>query len=277
MPTSNVFIPVFGSLFSSVVPADRAFDADTLAWEAQVIVNGGTVSLARRIIVDNFIFAEKASGAWALTDDYWALWGENAPQALTSLKQRRFATAVNAPTFTADRGYAFDGATNYLNTGFICSTHAVAMTGTRLRLGVYERANVSASTFAAGANTSTTSQLRIIPRSAANRIVGYSNSDFVQTATTVTDSRGFSVVQRTGSTYTGFKNGLPIAVSAPGSESSSPTSTALAIGAYMAGSPLGFRASSIGFACVGADLSSAQELAQYNAIQTFATAVGAQV
>ena len=48
----------------------RAFDSDVLAWRDAVVANGGSVSLARLVVVDQFVFAEKAAGLWALTDDY---------------------------------------------------------------------------------------------------------------------------------------------------------------------------------------------------------------
>lgn len=57
---------------------DRAFDADVLAWRDAVVANGGSVSLARLIVVDRFVFNEKASGTWTLTDDYLGFWAENA-------------------------------------------------------------------------------------------------------------------------------------------------------------------------------------------------------
>lgn len=278
MPSSNILAPVFGSLFSSVVPADRAFDADTLAWEAQVIVNGGTVSLARRIIVDQFIFDLKSAGAWALTDDYWAFWAENTAQALTSLKQRRLATAVNAPTFTADRDYAFDGATQYIDTGFVSNISAVAMTGTNLRLSVYERTNVGTTTFAAGAYNSSTRNIVIVPRSAGGGLIGRLNSDQIQAGSTFVDSRGMSVVQRSGSSYGVYKNGTPYAITGPTIEGVDLTGQPLGIGAYIvSGAGSGHRAASIGFASIGAAMSDAQNLAAYNATQAFATAVGAQV
>lgn len=256
----------------------RAYDADVLAWETAAVANGGNPDLDYRRYLDDFVYSEKASGAWALTDDYWVLWAPDAGCALTSLKQRRLSTAVNAPTFTTDRGYAFDGATQYINTGFIPSTHGVAMTGTNLRLNVYERTNVNAGTFAAGSYNSATRNLVIVPRSTGSRLQARANSETVETAATVTDSRGLSVVQRSASTYGGYKNGTPIALGTPASEGSTLPTAAPFIGAYSSGgTPFGFRACSVGLVSIGAAMSDAQNLAAYNAVQTFATAVGAQV
>lgn len=252
---------------------------EVLAWEAAVVTNGGTVSVARRLIVNQFILAEKSDGTWALTDDYWALWAESAAQALTSLKQLRLATAVNSPVFTTDRGYAFDGTTNFIGTGFIPSTHAVAMTGTSMRLEVYERTNVASSTFSAGVYNATARNLVLSPRTAVSTLQGRANSEQVSTGATVTDSRGLSAVQRSVSTYSGYKNGSPIAFTGPpASEASTLPTAGLFIGAYnQNGTPAGFRACSLGLVSTGAAMSDAQNLAQYNNIQAFATAVGAQV
>ena len=275
MPSSNILVPVFGSLFSSVVPADRAFDADTLAWEAQVIVNGGTVSLARRIIVDQFIFDLKSAGAWALTDDYWGFWAENAAQALTSLKQRRLATAVNAPTFTADRGYDFDGATQYINTGFVPSTHGVAMTGTDLHFGVYERSNVSSNSFH-GTWVSATRSLILNPRTLSNNISGQANAELITSGGLFTDSRGLTGVHKKDATIGIVKNGSVVQTATP-TVGTTLSNREMYLACYNNGSPSGFRGAALGCAITGASLSDAQQLAQYNAVQAFATAVGAQV
>lgn len=261
------------------VAAMGGLDASVALWRDAVVANGGTVSAARLSIINTFVIAEVASGAWDLTDDYWSFWAENAVQALTSLKQRRLATAVNSPTFTADRGYAFNGTTNYINTGFIPSTHAVAMTGTSLRIAAYERVNLASSGVAAASFNFSATNLSVTPR-ASDRIFARINSDVLQTAATVTDSRGLTAVQRSASVYASYKNGSLVAfVGPPASEASTLPSAILFIGASSsnAGTPMSFRAGSEGFVCAGAPFSAAQELAQYNNVQAFATAVGAQV
>lgn len=259
-------------------PFEGSTDLDALLWRNAVVANGGTVSAGRLDIVSAFIVTEKASGCWALTDDYWGFWAENEIQALTSLKQRRLATAVNSPTFTADRGYAFNGTTQYLDTGFIPSTHAVAMTGTNLRIGVYERTNVGANGVAAGAYNSVTQSVMLTPRISGNITRARLNSSDGETGATITDSRGLKAAQRNGTAYAAYNNGSPLALSTPSSTGSNLPTVDIYIGAYNnAGSAAGFRAVSTGFAVVGGPLSDAQELAQYNAVQAWATAVGAQV
>jgi len=261
--------------------ASRAFDADVLAWEAAVIAAGGSVSLARRVVVDQFVFSEKASGAWALTDDYWALWAENALQALVSLKQLRLATTVNSPTFTADRDYAFDGLSNYINTGFIPSAHGVNYTGNVQRLAAYERTNVSVVGVAAGARAGSSNSISLNPRNANVMTGSVNNSAGAATfSISPSDSRGLKALSRAGGTTAlGYDRGarktdatgLTIgSTSAPG--------VPLFIGAFnSSGTAISFRAASVGFVAIGGPLSDAQELAQYNAVQAWATSVGANV
>lgn len=259
----------------------RAFDADTLAWEAAVITNGGTVSLARRIIVDQFIFDEKASGAWALSEDYWGLWGENEPQALTSLKQRRLATALNTPTFVADRHYLFDGLSNYISTGFIPSTHATVMTATSVHLEVYERTDLSVNSTSVGLSSTGGRIISMRPRSTTSAFVS-ANSTTATFTLPSSSSLGLTQGGRNGSLATdtyGSKNGVTMTRTVdPTTLGASLPVDGLYIGCLnSAGTPSSFRGASVGFAAIGAALSTAQMLARYNAVQAWATSIGANV
>lgn len=259
----------------------RAFDSDVLAWREQVVLNGGGVSLARLIIIDQFVFSEKASGAWALTDDYWGLWAENSAQALTSLKQKRLASTVNTPTYTADRDYTFDGTTNYINTGFVPSTHGVAYTGANQRLAAYERTNVSASAYAAGTRVGTSPAIGLIPRGSTSMTGVVNNTGgSASFVLGVADSRGLKAVSRAGGTTAlGYDRGVRLTdVTGLTIGGSTSPSVPLFIGAYnSSNTPISLRAASIGFVAIGGPLSDAQELAQYNAVQQWATSIGAQV
>ena len=261
--------------------AFRPFDSDVLLWQADVIANGGSVSLARLIIVDQFVYSEKTSGAWALTDDYWGLWGENAPQALTSLKQRRLATAVNSPTFTADRDYATDGISNYVNLNFTPSTNAIVMTTNSVHVEIYERTNVTGSNSALGAASSGSRAINLAPRVAGNAIGGGNNSDGTFTLPAAT-SIGLTQLGRSGALTTdayGAKNGVDmVRTVTPSAVGATLPAQKIIVGAFnSSGTPIGFRASSYGFVSVGAALNGAQRLARYNNVQAWATSVGAQV
>jgi hypothetical protein len=210
----------------------------------------------------------------------WPLVAENEAQALTSLKQRRLATVVAAPTFTIDRGYAFNGTTQYINTGFIPSTHAVAMAGNNMRLAVYERTNVGATTYAAGTQDSTDQNCRLLPRSAGNGAIGGLNCVASTFVGSLTDSRGLTAISRTpASVFTIYRPaGSSAGTLVPASSATVLPTRAIYIGCYnLAGTASSFRASTLGFVSIGASLSGAQELSAYTALQSFMTSVGANV
>jgi len=274
----------FSDLLMAAATISRgiALDADALLWSDAVITNGGTVSAGRLTIVSAFVSGEKASGAWALTDDYWGLWAENEAQALTSLKQRRLATAVAAPTFTADRGYDFNGTTQYIDTGFVPSTHAVAMTLDSVHAEIYERTNLSdGNNISFGGGSGSNRSVAVAPR-AAGACRGFSNSSFAAFTLPAADSRGLTQMGRNGAATTdayGAKNGVDMTrTSAPTALGASLPAHSFYIGGFnSAGTLVSTRAASVGFAAAGAALSQTQRLARYNAVQAWAAAVGANV
>lgn len=252
-------------------------DPDVAIWAAQVVTNGGTVSSGRAAIVSYFVTALKSGGMWALTDDYLLLCAENAIQALTSLKQRRLAAVVAAPTFTTDRGYAFNGTSQYITTGFIPSTHAVAMTGSNMRIAVYERSNNSGGTYSAGTIDSAQKNLLIIARSTANQVLGC-NCTTTNSASTVASNQALSVVSRTAAgVFEGFYRGVSLGTVSPVNATVLPTREIYVGCRNNVGVAANFRSATQGYLSVGASLTSAQEVLDYNAVQTFMTAIGANV
>ena len=253
---------------------------DVQSWRSAVIVNGGTVTPARLASVSTLIGSLKASGAWANADDYWLLVADNATQALTSLKQLRLATAVNSPTFAANAGYTFDGAMNYIDTGFVPSTMAAAMTGSNMRLGVYERTNIGANNYALGASQGSNKAVGIRPRlsTTANVLL---NSNVV-TMTTVADSRGLTTVSRNDASGTPpfnlYKNGSLQQTVAAASAANVLVGISLWLGGLNNSGALNLpRACTVGWVSIGATISAAQEVAEYNAVQAYMAKWGANV
>lgn len=257
-------------------------DVDVLSWRDTIVAAGGSVSIAILSIASRFVADEKASGAWALTDDYWPFWGENLIQATMSLKQRRTVTLVNAPAFTPRRHFATNGSSSYLDTGFIPSTHKIAASTHNVRLAVYLRDNLSSNTYAAGASSSSNRALRLRRRNASVAYVDANSNSGTYTLPAAT-SAGYTAGSRdaaSGANSYGYKNGVPMVQTvAPTAFASAslPVVSIFAGGYNAAGVLTGPRATSIGFMALGATLSVAQELAQYNAVQAWATALGANV
>lgn len=256
----------------------RAFDADTLAWEAQALVNGATVSLARRIIIDNFIYAEKSAGLWALTDDYLILWAENEPQALTSIKQRRLATAINSPTFTTDRDYAFDGLSNYIDTNFVPNSHTTTMSVNSAHLESYERTNVSGNS-PIGVSSGGSIQINVQPRSGANALVSVMGGNATYTLPSAT-SIGLTQSGRNGATLNdnyAAKNGADMirTVTYASLAASLPTHSFYIGGVNTSGVLTQAKAASVGYVSYGSKLDSTQRAARFINVDALRTAVGA--
>lgn len=267
---------VYGRGFTLFGAATGAEVAD--AWAAAVALNGGTVSAARRLLYAQYVDSLIAAGCWQLLDDVWILCAEDAPSALTSLKQLRLATVVAAPTFTVDRGYAFNGTTQYVNTAFVASTHCRVATLTNARVAVYERTNVSASTYAVGGQSSSSRSLALRPRLAGDAFGGAQSQQGTWTLGAA-DSRGYTSVSRASSTMAMYKNGVALVntVSPTLSTGALPT-VALYIGALnSSGTLTNPRAATEGAVEIGAAFTAAQETAAYAALQTYMTAIGANV
>lgn len=261
-----------------ILRGGRAYDADTRLWRDAVLANGGTVSTARLNIVDTFIVAEKAAGLWALTDDYWAFWAENAIQALTSLKKRRLATAVNSPTFTANQGYTGDAATFYVRLGFIPSTMATAITSGKGRVEVYLRTNASGTMASLGVTSGSTMFIR--PRTTTNFITSQIMAGIVAGTDSITDSRGLTGAERNNTTTISTdKNGVVLAdVTAASPVATLPTNEFYLLANNNSGAANTFDSRQVGYASVGAPLvTSGLKSARYANVQAFATSVGANV
>jgi len=253
-----------------------ALDPDAARWIATV--GQSNVSGPRGMLVSDTIRALKAGNVWNALDFLPVLAAENTACALVDWKGLRTMTAVNTPTFTADRGYAFDGSTNYINTGFIPSTHATQATGTSFMMGVYERVDVNTSGRAFGANVSTSQVAHILPRSGTNTTAAM-NAAGATFVTGVNDSRGLTVVGASGTAGTGYKNGVAGATPTLTTPGSSLVNIALFIGGYnQAGSLTLPRATTLGYCLFGANAwAAAQHAAFYNAMQQYMIRLGAAV
>jgi hypothetical protein len=97
--------------------------------EADLLIDYMTVRPQgnRAFLISDTIRRLKAADIWAKIDVRWTLAAHDAQAARLNWKApASFAlTEVNSPTFTANRGYAGNGSTSYLNTGWNPSTNGV--------------------------------------------------------------------------------------------------------------------------------------------------------
>lgn len=220
----------------------------------------------------------KADGLWSLIDMLYVYAAPTTLAALTDLRvPSRTGAAVASPTFTAWRGYTFNGTTQYVTTGFKPANDGVAMTGTSFGLGVYERTDVGATTRAAGAQTTSTRNMIVTPRSGGGMISGALNSG--QTGLgTYASSLGLTWVETDGADGRAVRNGTPGTPAALSSPGNLLTDREIWVGGYNnAGVLTQPRAAQEALCVAGAKMDNTQAAALYTRVQAFMTAVGANV
>jgi hypothetical protein len=99
-------------------------DAAVDDWEDRIIANGGTVSEATLDAADDFVVSTKATGVWALIRRFNPCAGNQLAASLVPLvKDVGSATDTNVNLVAGDYsealGWQTDGATKYLDTGYI--------------------------------------------------------------------------------------------------------------------------------------------------------------
>jgi hypothetical protein len=83
---------------------------------------------ARKALIDALIVSLKTAGVWAKLDALYLTAAATSQAARQNWVQDLYnISAANSPTFTADRGYAGDGATSYLNTNFTPSSAVASL------------------------------------------------------------------------------------------------------------------------------------------------------
>lgn len=114
-------------------------DPATTAWINAVVGAGGTVSMARRTVVNTLIAGLKTDGVFGSLDRLWIFAAENTQSATIDMKSLQTASPQNSPTFTVDRGYAGDGISSYIDTGFNTNSSGVNYSVNSATFFAYDR------------------------------------------------------------------------------------------------------------------------------------------
>jgi hypothetical protein len=95
----------------------------------------------RKGYIARFIGALYAASVWTKIDVMWVLAAHDEQFGrLNWITPGTYtATVVNSVTFTADRGFAGDGVSGHLDTGFAPATHGVQFQRDNAHIGVYQR------------------------------------------------------------------------------------------------------------------------------------------
>lgn len=181
--------------------------AETTAWVAAVVGDGGTVSGTRQTLVDNLIAGLKADGVFSKLDRLWLFWAENSQSALRDLVAAAAATPVNSPGFTVDQGYT-GGSTKYISTNFNPTT-APSPKYTRNSASVFTWELTSAAIDGPSiAFLGASFAMRLFPRWLDDKWYSSINDTGSTSEFSVTDASGMRTLSRTISTeFDAYKNG----------------------------------------------------------------------
>lgn len=95
-------------------------------------------NVARKRAIDRFIRALKAAGVWSKLDVLHVLAAGVTANALLNWKGASYtASLVSAPTFTANSGYAGNGSSSYVDSGFNPATAGGQFAQNDMWFGVY--------------------------------------------------------------------------------------------------------------------------------------------
>lgn len=231
----------------------------------------------RQGYINTLVTSLKTAGVWTLLDELWIMAAHDAQAARLGWKRYKNLTAVNSPTFTTDRGYAGIAFSAYLNTNFVPSTDGVQFTQNDASLGVYSRTDGYQSNFEAGVSDGT-NRISIMLGNTTSEVGRVQlNQSLNSEVGRLTTPTGLLVIRRTGAAANGaLQNGVIVKTQNLAS-SGLPTKTLFIAAFNNNGSATGQNTRQFAAAFVGAAMSEAQQLSLYNAIQTYMTAVGAQV
>lgn len=228
---------------------------------------------ARQTLINNAIVSLKTAGVWSKLDALYVTAAADAQAGQRNWIADAFnLSPTSSPTFTADRGYAGNGSSSYLDTNFNTST-GVNFTRDSASWSVFSRSSaalVPDGNFSTPNGTTLAGNGDGAPGNAAWRINGPS-----ETAPVNADGSGLYSAVRTASATTAlYKNGSLLQASSQ--TSAAPLNTTLLLGAFRQdASPAFFSTRQISAAAIGAGLTAQNALDLYNALHAYMTGVGA--
>ena len=228
---------------------------------------------ARKALIDDLVGSLKTAGVWAKLDALYMFAAANSQAALLNWVQDLYnATAVSSPTFTADRGFSGNASSSYVDSGFNPSTAVGAnFLQNSAFFGAWSRTAGTQGGSAAGYFDGTKG-VTLQPRDASNNTVGRINqaSSSAALATTPDGSGLFGLARSASNALRLARNGVSLAALTT-------ASSALANGTLRFGNFGTAVFSGIQFAAglIGGNLTVAEELDAFNAINSYMTAVGA--
>ncbi|MGO4334963.1 hypothetical protein AB4037_08610 [Labrys sp. KB_33_2] len=233
----------------------------------------------RKALINSTIVGLKTSGIWAKADALYVTAAHDAQSARLNWVQDLYnLTAINAPTFTVDRGYAGDGSTSSLVTGITPETASLKFKQDSSHISFYNRSVRAAdASIQMGVFTGSTATY-LQTRGTGDQFNQALNDAGSAPAIANAANPGLYAIDRASSAqFLAFKNGAQVGTSVIAS--TAPTNAAQFGILFITsdGGSLGFTTDQVGCATIGASLGVTMQGQLYTAIQAYMTAIGANV
>lgn len=184
----------------------------------------------RRALICNTVNSLKSAGLWDTYDAIYVAAAADSQAATVNWKQPGTYTLslVSAPAFTADRGFAGNGSSSYMDSTFTASTaitpqfvqNSAHVSAWSLTVG----GAIAGSARIIGSAANTTNRVVFSPRNDATNAVGLINAT-ASSVYTNTLSDGFFNITRTSSTAVSIYRNAVSAISASVASTGVPTSS----------------------------------------------------
>lgn len=259
----------FATLFGVDAPSivEPAYEPEALAIFAAATT---PPTVPRKIVINTLVKALKDGGVWSILSLFYVPGADSQISSLNWINPGSYTlTAVNSPSFTADRGWLGNGSSNYLATGWDPATDGGSIYQRNdAHIGRFGYAGDSGLNSDAGSETTIFASIKPANTTSSTRARVNNGTVFSAGSTTVHASHGVGV-RRDSANIIIFQDG--VANTPNGAASSALTTDDFAI--LKTANSYAARYSGI-FHCGGA-LSDAQVLALYNACYDYLNAIGA--
>ena len=231
-----------------------------------------TPSPARKVLISQTIAALTIAGVWQKLDMLQVYAADAQANALLNWISSSYnASLVNTPTFTTDRGFTFNGTTQYLDTGYNPSTGPKWGQNSHT-FGRWMRSGSAGNVADLGVNDGSGRTATIASNAAG---VAYTVGDSSVTSTQATSPIGnIAAVRSVAGSFDIYKAGASVANIVAVSNSGANLNFYVAA-LNLSGAAANFSSNEYSATYVGQSLNSTEMAALHSALQAYMTGVGA--
>lgn len=235
-------------------------------------------SAGAKAAINDLVVGLKDDAIWDELDAFWPMCLEDSQAGRLNLKSpgNFTLTAVNSPTFTAKFGWAGDGSTSYLNTGWDAANNGSNFAQNDASLGCWIDAgtDTGGGVSAMGGRSTASNGTRLRPWVSPSGVIGSINGP-LSSFGSVSTRYGLTALERTGaSACAAYRDGSLL--STDNDASNSPSNTDIYIcGVNAGGTPSELMDNRISCAFVAGSLGSTKQGDLYDRLNTFRTAMAA--